>query len=292
MFQQHAGIYLTGEWNENTAMYSEVHSICYERKTETEGVGIKYVLQGEEIYTVNKKNYGVKNGSCLILNAGRRFELEIKEAPERVIGLCFYIDKQVLHDVRNYFLLPNELESRPADKYAPDIFETVYPPDYALNTYLTTITKSLHVNHTVTGHNSELFYDTALHFLMSQNRIRKEMLQLNARRWSTRKELYARLLTAKQMLDDSGMQIISVEEIAASSGLSQYHFSRCFRQLFGTSPYQYHVNKRLLHAKQQLLAGDKTIAEVAVITGFPDVQSFSKSFKKHFGITPGEIRRR
>ncbi|MBC8047652.1 MAG: hypothetical protein H7Y00_12710 [Fimbriimonadaceae bacterium] len=57
MNDQPSGIFVSSEWqDENKAMYSKLHCLEYERKTETPAVGIKYVLQGEELYSVNKKS--------------------------------------------------------------------------------------------------------------------------------------------------------------------------------------------------------------------------------------------
>jgi AraC-like DNA-binding protein len=42
-------------------------------------------------------------------------------------------------------------------------------------------------------------------------------------------------------------------------------------------------------AKHLLLHTDKTIGDIALMTGYASVSSFSQSFKNYFGITPGGI---
>jgi AraC family transcriptional regulator len=68
-------------------------------------------------------------------------------------------------------------------------------------------------------------------------------------------------------------------------GLSEFHFIRLFKQSFSISPYQYIIQCRLAHA-QTLLANHVSIANTAFDTGFADVFSFSKAFKKAFGMSP------
>ncbi|HMX27870.1 MAG TPA: helix-turn-helix transcriptional regulator [Blastocatellia bacterium] len=45
-------------------------------------------------------------------------------------------------------------------------------------------------------------------------------------------------------------------------------------------------------ARQALLAGVESMAQIAVACGFYDQAHLIKSFKQYFGITPGEYRKK
>ena len=56
---------------------------------------------------------------------------------------------------------------------------------------------------------------------------------------------------------------IGVSEIAASTGMSPFHFSRAFRMSTGAPPYAYLLERRILAAKNRLAELPRSIAEIA-----------------------------
>lgn len=104
-------------------------------------------------------------------------------------------------------------------------------------------------------------------------------------------DAYSRILPAKSYLDSNYTENTSVSELALSCGLSETHFRRLFVKLFGLSPTDYRLTKRILKAKDYLMSGEKTIMETAVMVGFEDPNYFGRVFKKHTGMTPGQVAR-
>lgn len=82
---------------------------------------------------------------------------------------------------------------------------------------------------------------------------------------------------------------ISLSAIAQSVGMSQYHFSRLFKQATGFSPYQYVVKCRVERGKELLLQKKFTIAEVALEVGFSNQGHFTQNFKRLIGVTPKQL---
>src|SRR6185312_14780978 len=72
-----------------------------------------------------------------------------------------------------------------------------------------------------------------------------EIDKLNSTKLSTRTELYRRLYIAKDYMDAHPDKRISIDEVARVAFLSTHHFKRAFKELFETTPHQYHVVKRL-----------------------------------------------
>ncbi len=81
-------------------------------------------------------------------------------------------------------------------------------------------------------------------------------------------------------------QQLTIAELSFIANLSPYHFSRTFKQATGMAPHQYVLHIRIDHAKELLLQGNLSIAEVATRVGFFDQSHFTRYFKRIVGITP------
>lgn len=80
----------------------------------------------------------------------------------------------------------------------------------------------------------------------------------------------------------------SNSELAGLTGMTVPYFTALFRQVTGLPPHHFFQGLRLGKAKDLLLEG-RSVVEVGSILGFPDSPTFSKAFKKHFGISPGSF---
>lgn len=78
---------------------------------------------------------------------------------------------------------------------------------------------------------------------------------------------------------------ISVAELAEHVYLSKYYFMRFFKEMTGTSVYQYIIQKRLVGASNLIMEG-VPVASVYLYCGFGDYTSFLRAFKKQFGYSP------
>ncbi len=97
----------------------------------------------------------------------------------------------------------------------------------------------------------------------------------------------------RQILDYIDAHIdreIRLASLAQLSGMSQFHFSRLFKQSLGVSPYQYLLQQRVERAKQLLKNTDRLITDIALSCGFNSHSHLSKQFKQLTGITPKAYR--
>ena len=79
---------------------------------------------------------------------------------------------------------------------------------------------------------------------------------------------------------------ISVTDLAKASNLSVSALERRFRKHLNKTPHQYLNEIRLGHGRSLLINTDKAIGTIALETGFADHSHFTRSYKKHFGVTP------
>ena len=83
----------------------------------------------------------------------------------------------------------------------------------------------------------------------------------------------------------------TVESLAAACGMSRSAFAVRFKDLVGETPLEYLTSWRMQKATGLLQKGDKKLFEVAKSVGYDSDASFSKAFKRVFGVAPREYRR-
>jgi AraC-like DNA-binding protein len=78
----------------------------------------------------------------------------------------------------------------------------------------------------------------------------------------------------------------SVDFLAREAGMSLSKFKKCFKEVYGLPPYEYHLNQKLESAKTQLLQNKWSVSEIAYQLGYTSAANFDKAFKKRFMISP------
>ncbi|UMB78534.1 MULTISPECIES: helix-turn-helix domain-containing protein [Dickeya] len=90
---------------------------------------------------------------------------------------------------------------------------------------------------------------------------------------------------------DAGLgEALTLAELAAEADLSEFHFSRMFRQSEGVAPHQYVMKRRLAQAEQWLRHSSRSITDIALACGFSSASHFSQRFRAEYGITPSALR--
>ncbi len=84
---------------------------------------------------------------------------------------------------------------------------------------------------------------------------------------------------------------LTAHRIAADLGISTRSVQIIFAGM-GTTPSAYIQSKRLDHASQQLIQArrEAPITEVAFDSGFNDLSTFCRLFRRKFGVTPRDYR--
>ena len=82
----------------------------------------------------------------------------------------------------------------------------------------------------------------------------------------------------------------SVHELAKKTGTNVFTLKTAFKHLYGNSLFKFGVQARMDFARQLLINNSYTISEIAWLIGYQEVQSFSTAFKRHFHVSPGDIK--
>jgi AraC-like DNA-binding protein len=84
----------------------------------------------------------------------------------------------------------------------------------------------------------------------------------------------------------------SVNRIADELDISQRKLEKGFKILYHTTVYNFILDERMKKAVELLRGTTKPVKEVAASVGYAVLQVFSSSFKKRFGCTPTQLRKR
>jgi AraC family transcriptional regulator len=82
---------------------------------------------------------------------------------------------------------------------------------------------------------------------------------------------------------------LSLQELANLVQMSPRYFSTLFKQSTGLTPHQYVIRTRVDRAKQLLLQGEISIADIAQNVGFANQSHLNLHFKRLVGVTPKQF---
>ena len=101
---------------------------------------------------------------------------------------------------------------------------------------------------------------------------------------------YLALRQAADYLAEHYAEKITIESLAALSGMQPTTFKKTFREVFGETPMERLTIVRLNAAAKLLRESSKTILEVATATGFYDQSHLTHVFSALKGMTPARYR--
>ena len=120
-------------------------------------------------------------------------------------------------------------------------------------------------------------------------------LQLSTSATSTNSDLLPRFEQLLQKYYDDGIQrqqgLPTVKYCAQQLFLSPNYFGDLMRELTGDSATS-HIRRFIMQRASALLHEGKTVSETSDLLGFEYPQHFTRTFKKHFGVTPREFTRK
>jgi AraC family transcriptional regulator len=95
---------------------------------------------------------------------------------------------------------------------------------------------------------------------------------------------------ALDFVEENLKEPIGVADMAAAVGYSLHHFCRTFNEATHHTPYDYLMRRRLAEAARALLQADDKIIDVALHFQFSSPETFSRAFKRVFGLQPSQWR--
>ncbi len=84
---------------------------------------------------------------------------------------------------------------------------------------------------------------------------------------------------------------LTLEKISEVAYFSPYHFHRVFREISGETLNEYITRRRIEKSALDLIHKNDSHTEIFIRYGFNDSSSFSRTFKKFYGVSPSEFRK-
>jgi AraC family transcriptional regulator len=274
--------------HKNLTVYSALTS--FEMALPFNNFAIKYVMNGMEKYTVNGQDFLVHGGEYLLCNPASEGKIYV-DSKKDVEGICIDLSVEILSEAIASHCRPDSpMADAGLDKFfrSGNFLESKYS---SRNTKLGNLLTQVH--HCI-GSNPEkdheftheFYFNLAQHVVMDCIPLYNQLQSIPSIKLSTKKDLFGRLSKGKDFMDAHYTTDIYIEKIAHESCMSQFHFYRLFKNVYGLSPYQYIKEKRLNLAKENIEQGKASITEIAAQVGYADLFSFSKAYKQYFGKSP------
>lgn len=267
--------------------YTELNEWCIDNAFRS--FSLKYVIENCIYYKVDQKEYAVTANTYL---TACKYP-NVKAYNRRPVkSICIDICPRTIAEAYTILTGKNEDFDSFLSGYfkSPLFLESLHP---AHNTpigkklqdlhYLIRTQKNIYVN-------KEWFLDLAERIIYQEYNAYLALKEISCVRPSTKKETLQRLHVAKEFMDTNFLHIAEIKEVAEHCNMSEYHFFRRFKEVYKKTPYQYITENKMQLAKQLLLEKKHTVSDVALLCSFPDVFTFSKAFKKFYGISPSLIK--
>ena len=88
----------------------------------------------------------------------------------------------------------------------------------------------------------------------------------------------------------TSVDVLSLDNLAESAGLSPFYFARTFRTIVGVPPGEFQAALRFEKAKELLLTTPASVTDICFEVGYDSLGTFSSRFKKLIGIGPAQFR--
>ena len=135
-----------------------------------------------------------------------------------------------------------------------------------------------------------IYYNNRISLLIEQffTLMHAEMLKPKGKYRITADDV-VKLKRVEAFLHSPGKTPPDIAALAKKMQLTQIKLSHAFKQVYGTSVYNYYQNQRMQKAHELLSTGDFTVKEVSEKLGYTNLSNFVLAFTKHFNTTPKSL---
>ena len=259
----------------------------------TERASIKS-FSGTAVYEVEGRRVTVDQEHYLLLNNGEPYTVTI-DGDVPVESFCVFFDPGVLEEAAFSLVasLDRALDAPDGRAQCVDLLNEPRRNDDLVSPALTAFRHVYLAPEAEPLVISEAFHGLAVAIMMDQAATELRMEGIGAARHATRRELYRRLLVARDYMSAHFREQLTIKEAARAAALSPNRLISHYREAFGVTPYQDIRRMRLEEAKQRLLRSEgESVTALALALGYQSVAAFSSAFRVFAGESPRAFQSR
>ena len=98
-----------------------------------------------------------------------------------------------------------------------------------------------------------------------------------------------RIIKAREILIQHIGEPITIKELSRKVAINECYLKKGFKELFGTTIFDFYQSQRMEHAKYLLYEKGLSVTDVSLMLGYSSISHFSTAFKKHTGLKPCEL---
>ncbi len=98
-----------------------------------------------------------------------------------------------------------------------------------------------------------------------------------------------KIIKAREILVQHIGEPITIKELSRKVAINECYLKKGFKELFGTTVFDFYQSQRMEHAKYLLYEKGLSVTEVSLLLGYSSISHFSTAFKKHTGLKPCEL---
>jgi AraC family transcriptional regulator len=98
-----------------------------------------------------------------------------------------------------------------------------------------------------------------------------------------------KIVNAREILIKHIGEPITIKELSRKVAINECYLKKGFKELFGTTIFDFYQSQRMEHAKYLLYEKGLSVTEVSMMLGYSSISHFSTAFKKHTGLKPCEL---
>lgn len=98
-----------------------------------------------------------------------------------------------------------------------------------------------------------------------------------------------RIYQAREILLQHIGDPITIKELSRKVAINECYLKKGFKELFGTTIFDFYQQQRMEHAKYLLYEKGLSVTDVSNMLGYSSISHFSAAFKKHTGLKPCDL---
>lgn len=147
------------------------------------------------------------------------------------------------------------------------------------------------LNHNYSGNLENIFVNaqTQMLLLYSLDCMEEKQLDVTTHKFLANEADREKIERSREILLQHIGEPITIRELSRKVAMNECYLKKGFKEMFGTTIFDFYQSQRMEHAKYLLYKKGLTVTEVSIMLGYSSISHFSTAFKKHTGLKPCEL---